>query len=87
MVSGYDDEDDNKLENVNKTMEHGSHQPFKVEAKIDIPTYDGTIDAEKRDSWLDWLETYFTLYGFASSDKVVFARSKLTSHALAWWNS
>ncbi|GKD02970.1 hypothetical protein Tco_1177944 [Tanacetum coccineum] len=42
----YDDEDeddDNKSENVNKTMKHGSHHPFKVEAKIDIPTYDGTI--------------------------------------------
>ncbi|GJY32565.1 hypothetical protein Tco_0417034 [Tanacetum coccineum] len=62
----YDDEDeddDNELEKVNKTMEHGSHHPFKVEAKIDIPTYDGTIDAEKLDSWLDQLETCFTLYG------------------------
>ncbi|GKA18729.1 hypothetical protein Tco_0698644 [Tanacetum coccineum] len=64
----YED-DDNESENVNKTREHGSHHPLKVEAKIDIPTYDGTIDAEKLDSWLDQLETYFTLYGFRSSDK------------------
>ncbi|GKD34775.1 hypothetical protein Tco_1250284 [Tanacetum coccineum] len=82
-----DEDDDNESENVNKTREHGSHHPFKVEAKIGIPTYDGTIDAEKLDSWLDQLETYFTLYGFRSSDKVVFARLKLTSHALARWNS
>ncbi|GJY85524.1 hypothetical protein Tco_0499550 [Tanacetum coccineum] len=68
-------------------MDHGSHRPFKVEGKIDIPTYDGTIDAEKLDSWLDRLETYFTLYGFRNSDKVVFAQPKLTNHALAWWNS
>ncbi|GJV03437.1 hypothetical protein Tco_1337006 [Tanacetum coccineum] len=80
-------DDDNESENVNKTREHGSHHPLKVEAKIDISTFDGTIDAEKLDSWLDQLETYFTLYGFRSSDKVVFARLKLTSHALAWWNS
>lgn len=58
-------------------------QPFKVEARIDIPTFDGTIDAEKLDSWVDQLETYFTLYGFSSGEKVAFARLKLTSHALA----
>nr|GEX23249.1 glutamate-rich WD repeat-containing protein 1 [Tanacetum cinerariifolium] len=63
MVSGYDDDDDNELENINKTMKHGSHHPFKVKAKIDILTYDDTIDAEKLDSWLDQIETYFTLYG------------------------
>ncbi|GKD29128.1 hypothetical protein Tco_1239906, partial [Tanacetum coccineum] len=63
------EDDDNKSKNVNKTIEHGSHHPFKVEAKIDIPTYDGTIDAEKLDSWLDQLATYFTIYGFRSSDK------------------
>jgi hypothetical protein len=59
-------------------------QPFKVEARIDIPTFDGTINAEKLDSWVDQLETYFTLYGFSSGEKVAFARLKLTSHALAW---
>jgi hypothetical protein len=62
-------------------------QPFKVEARIDIPTFDGTIDAEKLDSWVDQLETYFTLYGFSSGEKVAFARLKLTSHVLAWWNA
>ncbi|GJV04089.1 glutamate-rich WD repeat-containing protein 1 [Tanacetum coccineum] len=50
----------------------------KVEAKIDIPTYDGTIDAEKLDSWLDQLETYFTLYGFHSNDKL--QRKSLDTH-------
>nr|GEU33486.1 hypothetical protein [Tanacetum cinerariifolium] len=77
IKDGYDD---------NKKMQ-GPHYPFKVEERIDIPTYDGTVDAEKLYSWIDQLETYFTLYGFSSSDKVVFARLKLTSHALAWWNS
>ncbi|GKA67071.1 hypothetical protein Tco_0766879 [Tanacetum coccineum] len=65
----------------------GPHYPLKVKARIDIPTYDGIVDAEKLYSWVDQLETYFTLYGFSRSDKVVFAWLKLTSHALAWWNS
>ncbi|GKF69599.1 hypothetical protein Tco_0202656, partial [Tanacetum coccineum] len=68
-------------------LPRGSHKPFKVEARIDIPSYDGTVDAEKLDSWIDQLETYFTLYGLSSTEKVSFARLKLTNHALAWWNS
>ncbi|GJY29611.1 hypothetical protein Tco_0405378, partial [Tanacetum coccineum] len=50
-------------------MPRGSHKPFKVEARIDIPSYDGTIDAEKLDTWIDQLETYFTLYGLSSTEK------------------
>ncbi|GJT73572.1 hypothetical protein Tco_1032858 [Tanacetum coccineum] len=45
-----DEDDDNKSKNRNKTMKHGSHHPLKVEARIDISTYDGTVDAEKFDS-------------------------------------
>nr|GEU37349.1 retrotransposon protein, putative, Ty1-copia subclass [Tanacetum cinerariifolium] len=82
----FEDDDIKDGDDDNKKMQ-GPHYPFKVEARIDIPTYDGTVDAEKLDSWIDQLETYFTLYGFSSSDKVVFAWLKLTSHALAWWNS
>ncbi|KAJ9542817.1 hypothetical protein OSB04_029323 [Centaurea solstitialis] len=79
-------EEDEKDESASKSNRN-SRQPFKVEARIDIPTFDDTIDAEKLDSWIDQLETYFTLYGFSSKEKVSFARLKLTSHALAWWNS
>ncbi|GJW16490.1 hypothetical protein Tco_0020623 [Tanacetum coccineum] len=93
MKERYDDvvtdeeDDDTEGAYIFKEPDHGSQHPFKVEARIDIPTYDGTVDAEKLDSWIDQLETYFTLYGFRSKEKVIFARLKLTSHALAWWNS
>ncbi|KAA8521664.1 hypothetical protein F0562_012346 [Nyssa sinensis] len=65
----------------------GKLRPFKVEARVEIPTFDGTVDAEKLDSWIDQLETYFTLYGFSSTEKVSFARLKLINHALTWWNA
>ncbi|GJV30747.1 ribonuclease H-like domain-containing protein [Tanacetum coccineum] len=51
-------------------MPRGSHKPFKVEARIDISSYDGTVDAEKLDSWIDQLGTYFTLYGLSSTEKM-----------------
>nr|GFB79347.1 hypothetical protein [Tanacetum cinerariifolium] len=44
-----------------------SHKPFKVKARVNIPSYDGTVDAEKLDSWIDQLKTYFTLYGLSST--------------------
>ena len=77
------DSDDDDDRSVQSHME-GKSQPFKVEARVDIPTFDGSVDAAKVDAWIDQLETYFSLYGFNSQEKVSFARLKLTSHALAW---
>ncbi|GJT24887.1 hypothetical protein Tco_0894824 [Tanacetum coccineum] len=45
----FEDDDIKDGDNDNKKMQ-GPHYPFKVEARIDIPTYDGIVDAEKLDS-------------------------------------
>ncbi|GJZ99487.1 hypothetical protein Tco_0672038 [Tanacetum coccineum] len=82
----FEDNDIEDGDDNNKKV-NGPHYPFKVKARIDIPTYDGTVDAEKLDFLIDQLKTYFTLYGFSSINNVVYARLKLTSHALPWWNS
>ncbi|GJT76666.1 hypothetical protein Tco_1043391 [Tanacetum coccineum] len=82
----YETEDD-QVNGTHVIRPRGSHKPFKVEARIGIPSYDETINAEKLDSWIDQLKTYFTLYGLSSTEKVSFATLKLTSHALAWWIS
>ncbi|KAA8550106.1 hypothetical protein F0562_001790 [Nyssa sinensis] len=80
-------DDDNQYDANSLLLTEARPQPFKVEARINILAFDGTIDTEKLDSWVDQLETYFMLYGFSSGKKVAFARLKLTSHALAWWNA
>lgn len=36
-------------------------EPFKVEAKNDIPIFDDSIDANKLDSQIDHVEFYFTI--------------------------
>nr|CAD1817789.1 unnamed protein product [Ananas comosus var. bracteatus] len=41
----------------------------RIEAKIEIPNYDGAVDAEKLDAWLDQLETYFDLYNYSNAEK------------------
>ncbi|GJS04299.1 hypothetical protein Tco_0320807 [Tanacetum coccineum] len=49
----FEDDDIEDGDDNNKKV-HGPHYPFKVEARIDISTYDGTVDAEKLDSWISW---------------------------------
>ena len=82
-----DDEGPLPMQETTPEIQGHRSRPFKVEAHINLPTFDGTINAEKLDTWLAQLETYFTLYGYYSMEKATFARLKLTSHALAWWNS
>jgi len=65
----------------------GSFQNLKIDFKVEIPTYDGKIDVDKLDDWLERLETYFTLYGYTSREKITFATLKLSAHALSWWKS
>ena len=67
-------------------------QLFKVEEKIDIPIYDGVVDARSSDCWLEQLETNFTIYGCNTIHNVYiavccFTRLKLTKHTLIWWST
>ena len=65
----------------------GGMAPVRVDAKVELPVYDGSIDGEKLDNWIDQLESYFSLYGYDNMQRIAFARLKLASHALIWWNS
>nr|CAD1840708.1 unnamed protein product [Ananas comosus var. bracteatus] len=64
-----DDNDSDDDESIAPSVAQGRSQKFKVEAKFEIPNYDGIVDAEKLDAWLDQLETYFDLYNYSNEDK------------------
>ncbi|KAL6228354.1 hypothetical protein ACLB2K_002304 [Fragaria x ananassa] len=73
-----------------KTSQQGgkdSLQNLKIDFKVEIPMYDGSVNVEKLDDWIERLETYFTLYGYSSKEKIIFATLKLSVHALSWWKS
>ena len=63
-------------------MQNLSMQPCKVEARIEIPIYNETIDAKRLDNWLDQLEIYFTIYGYSNIKKITFTYLKLSSYML-----
>ena len=42
--------------NNGEVLVHGGMVPLKIDARVDLPFYDGVIDGEKVDSWIDQLE-------------------------------
>ena len=40
--------------------------PFKVQVKFDVPIFEGQIDADAIDRWLNLLEGYFSVHDFSN---------------------
>jgi hypothetical protein len=62
-----------------------SQSLLNMEAKVDINPYQSDIDALKLNHWLKQLEVYFSVHHIDEEKKILFARLKLESDALAWW--
>jgi hypothetical protein len=54
--------------------------------KMDIPAYEGNLDAEKLLDWIRALDTYFDYEDIEEDKKVRHAVTKLKGHAALWWD-
>jgi hypothetical protein len=54
--------------------------------KMDIPTYEGSLDAEELLDWIRALDTYFDYEDIEEDKKVRHAVTKLKGHAALWWD-
>ena len=54
--------------------------PFKVQVKFDIPLFEGHINADALDNWLNVLEGYFSVHNFFDREKITFALLKAVPH-------
>jgi hypothetical protein len=54
----------------------GGTSPFKVQVNFDIPIFEGQIDADALDKWLNLLEGYFSVHNFFDREKITFALLK-----------
>jgi hypothetical protein len=54
--------------------------------KMDIPTYEGNLDAEELLDWIRALDTYFDYEDIEEDKKVRHAVTKLKGHAALWWD-
>jgi hypothetical protein len=61
--------------------------PFKVQIKFDIPIFEGQIDIDVVDKWLNLLEWYFYIHDFSNREKITFALLKVISHVKYWWET
>jgi hypothetical protein len=65
----------------------GGTSPFKVQVNFDIPVFEGQIDAEALDKWLNLLEGYFSVHNFSDREKITFALLKALPHVKHWWET
>ena len=65
----------------------GGATPFKIEVNFYIPIFEGQIDADAIDRWLNLLEGYFSVHDFSDREKIIFALLKVTPHLKDWWET
>jgi hypothetical protein len=61
--------------------------PFKVQVNFDIPIFEGQIDTDSLDKWLNLLEGYFSVHNFSNREKITFALLKNVTHVKDWWEN
>ena len=65
----------------------GGTIPFKVLVNFDIPIFEGQIDADVVDRWLNLLEGYFSVHDFSDREKIIFSLLKAAPHVKDWWET
>ena len=61
--------------------------PFKVQVNFDIPLFEGQIDVNVVDKWLNLLKGYFLVHNFFNREKITFALLKVVPHVKDWWDT
>ena len=49
----------------------GGTTPFKVQVNFEIPIFEGQIDVDVVDRWLNLLERYFSVHDFSDWEKII----------------
>jgi hypothetical protein len=61
--------------------------PFKVQVNFDISLFEGLIDADVLDKWLNFLEGYSSVHNFFDRENITFALIKVIPHVKDWWDT
>jgi hypothetical protein len=76
-----------RLPTGDASSSNGGATPFKVQINFDIPIFEGHIDADAIDKWLNLLEGYFSVHNFLNREKITFALLKVVPHVKDWWET
>jgi hypothetical protein len=64
-----------------------SCNPLQGTNKVYIPLFEGLIDADVVDKWLNMLEGYFSVHNFSDREKITFSLLKVIPHVKDWWDT
>jgi hypothetical protein len=65
----------------------GGTSPFKVQVNFDIHVFEGQIDMDASEKWLNLLEGYFSVHNFFDREKITFVLFKAPPHVKRWWET
>ena len=65
----------------------GENSPFKVKVIFYLPIFEGKIDADALEKWLNLLEGYLCVHDFFDMEKITFALLKALPHVKHWWET
>ena len=66
---------------------HQLATPFKVQVKFYIPIFEGLIDENAINKWLNLLEGYFSVHDFYNRENITFSLLKTATHIKDWWET
>ena len=65
----------------------GDEAPFKVQVNFYIPLFEGQINADSLDKWLNVIEGYFSIHNFSDRENITFSLLKIVPHVQNWWGT
>jgi hypothetical protein len=65
----------------------GGTSPFKVQVNSYIPIFEGQIDVDALEKWLNILEGYFSVQKISDRENIIFALLKDMPHVKHWWET
>jgi len=60
---------------------------FKVQVNFEIPIFEGQVDVDSIDKWLNLLDGYFFVHEFSNREQIVFTLLKAAPHVKDWWET
>jgi len=65
----------------------GSTSHFKIKLNLNIPIFEGKIDANALEKWLNLLDSYFSVHNLSDREKITFTHLKDIPHVKHWWEN
>jgi hypothetical protein len=92
-ISESENEDDAGHEEEEISVEDAANEnlikaiaQMSSKTKMDIPSYEGNLDAEELLDWIRALDTYFNYEDIEEDKKVRHVITRLKGHAALWWD-